>query len=77
MQPSSSEYDVNGPNGGQEWYQSEGINAKGTTTFINFFCNDRSEVESLAHGLGIAKSITFHQEAVYIGRRSDYENGVG
>lgn len=76
MEPTSSEYDVHGPNGGEEWYQSEGFNAKGTKTYINYFCNDKTEVESLAHGLGVSKSITGHTDAVYIGRRSDFGNGA-
>lgn len=76
MEPVSKEYDVHGPNGGDQWYQTEGIDAKGTTSFINFFVKDKSEVASLAHGLGVAKSISCHGKAAHIGTRTDYNNGV-
>lgn len=77
MNPTSSEYDVHGPNGGDQWFQTEGIDSNGTTTFINFFCKDKSEVPALAHGLGIAKSVTFHKKAIYLGTRKSYNDEVG
>jgi len=72
MEVSRDEYEVHGPNGGSDWYASEGIGENGQSVSINYIASDQREVTALAHGLGIAHNVHMHKKAQRIGTAAEY-----
>lgn len=73
MEISSNDVDAIGPQGGSQWYSSQGIGANGQSVTLNFLVNSEDEVAPLAHGLGVAQNIHMHAKATRIGTRKEYE----
>lgn len=72
MEIDPDEIEVYPPSGGSRWFASSGLNGQGKQVVVNYFVDEKQEVNALAHGLGIAHDISMHKEAEYIGPASDY-----
>jgi len=73
MEVSYDDHDSYAPNSGKYWFASSGTGDKGQEVTLNYFADSKEEVAALAHGLGIAHSVSNHKEAEYIGRATDYD----
>lgn len=74
MEIDRSDHNAVSPSGGDTWFSSTGIGKQGESVTLNFFANSHEEVAPLAHGLGIAHSVSMHEDAQKIGTRQDYED---
>ena len=74
MEIDRSDHNAVSPSDGNTWFSSTGIGKQGESVTLNFFADSKEEVTALAHGLGIAHSVSMHGDAQRIGTRQDYED---